>query len=155
ALPRLREGVEPRARVAHAEQVNAQAHLAGGGDDPERELERVPVRAAVGRVVKVVELAHRGDAGSGHLPEALGRGNGEAVGVGLRGGAVHRRAPGPEVVLPTGCRSLGAAAEEPLESVAVGVDQAREEELAGKALDRGIRRWEAGALAGAVRSDGE
>src|SRR5262249_50696321 len=65
-------------------------------------------------------------------------------------------APGPEVVLLLAWAwRLGAAAEEALEGVTVGVDQAREQELAGKALDRGPRGRVAGALTGAIRGHGE
>src|SRR5262249_5564105 len=72
------------------------------------------------------------------------------------GGAVHRFAPGPEVVLLlAGPPGLSAAPEETLEGVAVGVHQAREQKLAGKAFDRSTRGWEAGTFTGAVRSDGE
>ncbi len=56
---------------------------------------------------------------------------------------------------PAGRPGLGATAEEPLEGVAVRVHQAGEEQLAGEALDRGVRRRLASALAGPVGGDGE
>jgi len=71
ALPGLRESVEAWPRVAHAEKVDAETHLASGGDDAEGELERVCVGPAIGGVVEVVELTHRGDACVRHLQEAL------------------------------------------------------------------------------------
>ena len=153
---RLGRRVEARPRVPDAEQVDAQPHLAGSGDDPEGQLERVRVRLATGRVVEVVELAHGGDARARHLQEAVARGDGEAVRVERLGHPVHRLPPGPEVVLgATGGGCLRAATQEALKGVAVRVHEPGKEQLARKAVDRGTRWGCARGLAGAVRRDGE
>ena len=154
ALAGDRGHAEARPRVADAEKRDAQADLACGGDHPERELEPVLVGAAVGVVVEVVELADGRGAGERHLQEALAGGDLDAVGVEARGGLVHRLAPGPEVVLGApGGEVLCAAADQALEGVAVGVDQAGKQQAAVESLYLRSGRWGAEGEAAAVGGD--
>ena len=118
-----RAAVEAAGHVQHRQQGQADAGFARGGDQRARHRRRVGVRAAVGRVVQVVELADRGVAGFEHLDVQL-RGDGlQRVGVEARGEAVHRLAPGPERVLRVGL-ALGQARHRALERVRMQVGDA-------------------------------
>ena len=111
-------------------------------DDLEGELERIGVGAAVGRVVEVVELAHRGDAGAGHLQEALAGGDGEPSG---SSAAAARYIVSRQVQKSSRAASGAAAWVRPRRSRwkawLWAFDQAREEQLAGKAFEP----WRPGA----------
>src|SRR5262245_65970284 len=107
----LAEALEPASRVCDVEEDERDVGGFCGFGGGQRLLEP-----------EVVELADGGVAGGEHLPVPLlvvGAGGFRRLSVGQ---VEHRVAPGPEVA------ALGAAAERPLEGVAVRVDEAGDRE---------------------------
>ena len=114
-------GVEPAGQVAGVQQRQPDAGVRGGLAQRLRHRVLVGVPDAARRVVQVVELADRGDAGQGHL--GVRRTGEREVGVRVEPGGdrVHRVAPGPEGP----AAAMGPATQRPVEGVAVGVGEAR------------------------------
>ena len=111
---------DPALEVAGVEQGDPDPGVGG------RRHQRRPHGVGIGvgdtarPVVEVVELAHRADPGQRHLGEG---GPGELVvrvGIERRRDLVHLLPPRPEGTGP----AVGAAAQRPVESMAVGVGQA-------------------------------
>ncbi len=140
-LRRVRRAAGPVPRVGRPQEHQPQADVSGGPDHPQRQLGRVRVGPAVGVAVQVVELARAGDAGPGQLEEGEARHRLEQVWVEPPGRGVHGGPPGPEVAPPRargggvvrGRRArLGPSAQRSLEGVAVGGDEAGQEDPAGE-----------------------
>ncbi len=147
-LPGILRHPEACPRVAHAQQHDAQPHIPGGVDDFVRQPVALSIGAAVRLVVKVVELAHRGDARQHHLQEGLPRGGVHLLGSQCLGGAVHGLAPAPEVIRAAAFgHILGAAADEALERVRVSIHEPWQQRASGPPDETGSR-WH-----GAVRED--
>ena len=119
-----RLSAEAALAIEHRQQGEADAGLGRGGDDAQRHLGDVVVRAPVGLVMQVVELGNPGEARFEHLHVGLRRDRLEIVRRQPFDEAIHLLTPGPERI------GLGAAPfREPrhgaLKRVAVQIGQAR------------------------------
>ena len=139
ALERIGRERMPGARVAGAEQRDADADRARGAHDAERELGGVRVGAPFGIAVEVVELAGGRHARAGELVEGHPGDHLEVVGVEPVRGLVHGAAPGPEV-LPRRAPPLGAPADRALERVPVRRHEPGQHEHAAEAHGVGPAR---------------
>ena len=120
--------------VGGGEHDDGEARAHGRLGHGQRELVVVVVGAPVRPVVDVVELPYGAIAGGGHLREGAPGHVAHRRRVERAGQAVHRVAPGPEVVAAR-CRrrrALGPPAEVALERVRVGVDHRRHRGGAGR-----------------------
>ncbi len=120
--------VPAAAVVGGGDQHDLQAMGARGLGQGDRHRVGLGVRAPVGLVVDVVELADRAVARVGHLAVGARAGVAHRVGVVFAGEAEHLGAPAPEVVGPVRSRrrALARAAQVDLERVAVRVDHRRD-----------------------------
>ena len=131
---RRRLAQEAALAIEHRQQGEADARRLGRRHDALRHLGHVVVGPAVGLVMEIVELGHRGEARLEHLHVGEGRDRLEVVRRQPLDEAVHRLAPGPEGI-GLAAAPLGEARHGALEGVAVQVGQAGHGH-AGEALGR-------------------
>ena len=117
---------EAAMRVEDRQQGERDAGLGRGRRDRRRHLGGLGVGAPVGVVVQVVELADTGEARLQHLHEGQRGDRLEIVGCEPLDEAVHRVAPGPEIVAPGAARRFGEPRHGALEGVAVEIGQTRQ-----------------------------
>src|SRR5690606_13077778 len=148
-LARARLEPGPRPGVSDPQKNDFDPHGLRRGPDPQGELVGSVVPPPFRGMVEVVELAHAGDPREGHLEEGDAGDRLHLLGAELEGRAVHLLPPAPEVVaLAAGLPRLGPSTDRALEGVAVGVDEAGDEEPSRQAhhLRLGGRRSDPGNL---------
>jgi hypothetical protein len=125
------------AGVGAVEQADAQADLPGGADDGQGHGVGLGIGAAGGIVVEKMGFAHGGDPGERHFRNAM-----RAAWWSESGSSAttvrnisSRQVQSVSRSLPA--RYFGAAADQALETVGMGVDQAGQEGAAGEALRGG------------------